>query len=390
MEPFVFHNATRIVFGRGTHSQVGTETVRHARRVLLLWGGGSAVRSGLLDRVQRSLDAAGVEHVGLGGVQPNPRLALVREGIETCRREGIGLVLAVGGGSVVDTAKAIAAGVPYSGDVWDFFERKARPAAALPVACVLTIPAAGSETSGSAVITREEGLLKRGLTCEQHLRPVFSILDPELTCTLPAQATAIGAADMMSHAMERYFTNSREVDLSDRLCEAVMSSVRRNLTRVLADLSDVDARAELMWTGTQAHSDLVGMGRIGDWASHGIEHELSAIYDLPHGAGLAIVFPAWMRAVRAHDPLRFAQWAHRVWDVEADFAAPEAMALEGIRRLEEFYRSSGLPVRLGEAGIGDDRLEEMADKATASGTRTLGNFVRLDRDAVLRILRSAL
>jgi alcohol dehydrogenase len=390
MDSFVFHNATKIIFGRGAESQVGAETARRSKKVLLHWGRGSAERSGLLGRVKASLRSAGVSFVDLPGAQPNPRLSLAREGIELCRKEGLDFILAVGGGSVIDSAKAIAAGAPYAGDVWDFFEGKARPAAALKVACVLTIPAAGSETSGSAVITKEEGLLKRGLTCDEFLRPAFAVMNPELTCTLSARDTAIGAADIMAHVMERYFTNTREVDLSDRLCEAVMSAARRNLPRVLADLADVDARSELMWTGTQAHSDLIGMGRVGDWASHDIEHELSAIYDVPHGAGLAVVFPAWMKQVYRHDAPRFAQWAHRVWEVEADFEHPEAMALEGVRRLEDFYRRCGLPVRLGELGIGADRLAEMARKATGSGARKLGNFVKLDEAAVLEILKSAL
>ncbi len=390
MDSFVFHNATKIIFGRGAEEKVGAETARYASKVLLHWGRGSAERSGLIGRVKASLKAAGVGFVELPGAQPNPRLSLVREGIDLCRREGIGFILAVGGGSVIDSAKAIAAGAPYAGDVWDFYEGNARPAAALRVACVLTIPAAGSETSGSTVITKEEGLRKKGLTCDEFLRPAFAVMNPELTCSLSAKDTAIGAADIMAHVMERYFTNTREVDLSDRLCEAVMSSVRRNLPRVLADLSDVDARAELMWTGTQAHSDLIGMGRVGDWASHDIEHELSAAYDVPHGAGLAVVFPAWIKHAYRHDAARFAQWAHRVWEVEADFSRPEAMALEGIRRLEDFYRRCGLPVRLGELGIGPDRLAEMARKATGEGSRKLGNFVKLDEAAILEILKSAL
>jgi alcohol dehydrogenase YqhD (iron-dependent ADH family) len=390
MESFTYHNATKIIFGQGTESRVGVETAAISTKILLHWGMGSVQRSGLLDRVKASLKAAGVEWTELAGVQPNPRLALVEQGIKLCREGKLGLVLAVGGGSVIDSAKAIAAGVPYAGPVWDFYCGKARPAAALPVATVLTIPAAGSETSGSTVITNEDGLLKRGLTCDGHLRPVFSILNPQLTTTLSPKDTAVGAADIMAHVMERYFTNSRAVDYSDRLCEATMRSVVRNLPRVLAAPGDCDARAELMWTGTNAHSDLIGMGRVGDWASHGIEHELSGIYDIAHGAGLAIVFPAWMKFVLAHDPGRFAQWANRVWDVEADFGQPEDCGREGIRRLEDFYRSCGLPVRLGELGIGADRLAEMAAKATDGGRHTLGNFVKLDQAAVLAILKLAL
>ncbi|HTH13389.1 MAG TPA: iron-containing alcohol dehydrogenase, partial [Spirochaetia bacterium] len=245
MDNFVFHNATKILFGRGTEAQVGAETKRHASKVLLHTGMGSVKRSGLFDRVTKSLAEAGVEYVELAGAQPNPRLSLVRQGIQICRDQKIGFILALGGGSVIDSAKAIAAGVPYQGDVWDFYEGKASPRAALPVGVVLTIPAAGSETSGSTVITKEEGGFKRGLTSEEFLRPVFSILNPELTATLPVYETAVGAADIMSHVMERYFTNTRNVDYSDRLCEATMKGVVRNLPPVLARPQDYDARAEL-------------------------------------------------------------------------------------------------------------------------------------------------
>ena len=389
MDNFVFHNATKILFGRGTEAQVGAETKRHASKVLLHTGMGSVKRSGLFDRVTKSLAEAGVEYVELAGAQPNPRLSLVRQGIQICRDQKIGFILALGGGSVIDSAKAIAAGVPYQGDVWDFYEGKASPRAALPVGVVLTIPAAGSETSGSTVITKEEGGFKRGLTSEEFLRPVFSILNPELTATLPVYETAVGAADIMSHVMERYFTNTRNVDYSDRLCEATMKGVVRNLPPVLARPQDYDARAELMWLGTQAHSDLIGMGREGDWASHGIEHEISGIYDVPHGAGLAVVFPAWMKHVYKHDVDRFCQWAVRVWNVEMDHKNPEKTALEGIARLEGFYLSCGLPVTLAGLGVPTDRLGEMADKATGKGRWTLGSFVKLDRNAVLDILTLA-
>jgi alcohol dehydrogenase YqhD (iron-dependent ADH family) len=390
MDSFVFRNATKIIFGKGSEAQVGAETAALGCKVLLLSGMGSVQRSGLLDRVKNSLSQAGVVWVEFAGIQPNPRLLPVQECIKICRANQVGLVLAVGGGSVIDTAKAIAAGVPYEGDVWDFFDGKATVKAALAVACILTIPAAGSESSGSAVITREEGLLKRGLTSEAFLRPVFSILNPELTTTLPVKDTAIGGADMMSHVMERYFTNSSEVDYSDRLCEATMRSIIHNLPRVLVEPQNYAARAEIMWSGTLAHNDLIGMGREGDWASHGIEHELSAIYDIPHGTGLAIIFPAWMKYVYRHDVARFAQWATRVWGVEANFSQPEITALEGIRRLEAFYTSCGLPVTLKEVEIGEDRLTEMASKATAMGTQSIGSFVKLDQSAVLAILKLAL
>jgi alcohol dehydrogenase YqhD (iron-dependent ADH family) len=389
MDNFTYQNATKILFGKGMEAQVGAETKRHATKVLLHTGMGSVKRSGLFDRVVASLKAAGVEYVELSGVQPNPRLALVQKGIELCRSQKIGFILAVGGGSVIDSAKAIAAGVPYSGDVWDFFDGKAQPGAALPLGCVLTIPAAGSETSGSTVVTKEEGGFKRGLTSNEYLRPAFAILNPELTTTLPVYETAVGAADIMAHVMERYFTNTTHVDFSDRLCEAVLKGVIRNLPIVLARPNDYDARAELMWLGTQAHSDLIGLGREGDWASHGIEHELSGLYDVPHGAGLATVFPAWMKYVYRHDLARFAQFAVRVWNVEMDHRNPEKTALEGIAKLQGFLSSCGLPTSLGELKVPNDKLEVMADKATGGNRWKLGSFVKLDRNAVHEILKIA-
>jgi len=389
MDNFVYHNATKILFGKGTEAQVGAETKRYNTKVLVHTGQGSVKRSGLFDRVVKSLKAAGVEFVELAGVQPNPRLGLVQQGIQLCRDHKIGFILAVGGGSVIDSSKAIAAGVAYAGNVWDFYEGKATPQAALPVGCVLTIPAAGSETSGSTVITKEEGGFKRGLTSTEFLRPVFAVLDPELTATLPVFETAVGAADIMSHVMERYFTNTANVDYSDRLCEATMRGVIRNLPIVLARPHDYDARAELMWLGTQAHSDLIGMGREGDWASHDIEHELSGLYDVPHGAGLATVFPAWMKHVYRHDLARFNQWAVRVWNVEQDYKNPEKTALEGIAKLQGFYTSCGLPTSLSELKVPDDKLEVMADKATSGNRRTVGKFVKLDRDGVLAVLKLA-
>lgn len=389
MDNFVFQNATKIVFGKGTESQTGVETKRHAAKVLLHTGMGSVKRSGLFDRVTASLKASGVEFVELSGVQPNPRLGLVRQGIQLCRDQKLKFILAVGGGSVLDSAKAIAAGVPYAGDVWDFYEGRAWPQAALPIGCVLTIPAAGSETSGSSVITKEEGGFKRGLTSNDYLRPVFAILNPELTTTLPVYETAVGASDIMAHVLERYFTNTTHVDFSDRLCEAVLKGVIRNLPMVLARPLDYDARAELMWLGTQAHSDLIGMGREGDWASHDIEHELSGLYDVPHGAGLATVFPAWMKYVYRHDLARFCQFAVRVWGVEMDHKNPEKTALEGIAKFQGFLSSCGLPTSLSQLGVPTDRLGVMADKATAGNRRKLGNFVKLDASAVLEILKLA-
>lgn len=386
MENFVFHNATKIIFGKGTEEQVGQEVKQYTDRVLLHYGGGSIKKTGLYDKIMKSLAEAGVTVHELGGVKPNPRVDLVREGVRICREKGIDFILAVGGGSVIDSAKAIAIGVPYAGDVWDFYTRKAKVESALSVGVVLTIPAAGSETSGASVITNEEGYYKRDVA-SNVLRPKFAILNPELTFTLSPYQTACGVADIMAHIMERYFTNTENVDLTDRLCEGTLKTVIYNTPIVIQDPRNYAARAEIMWAGTVAHNDLLGTGRVEDWASHMIEHEISGIYDVPHGAGLAVVFPAWMKYVYRHNINRFAQFAVRVWNVEPDFASLEKTALAGIERLKEYFRSIGLPVTLKELGIPDDRLEEMAAKCTERGP--VGNFVKLDKEDVLNILKMA-
>ena len=388
MENFDFRNPTKIIFGKGTETRVGAETAAYAKKVLLHFGGGSVVASGLLDRVKASLKAAGVEWVELGGVKPNPRLSLVYEGVRLCKEKGLGLVLAVGGGSVIDSAKAIAMGAVMEGDVWDYYLGKGAPTAALPVATVLTIPAAGSESSTGTVITKEEGALKRAVNSEL-LYPRFSILNPELAFTLPKFQVACGAADIMAHLMERYFTNVEHVEFTDRLLEATMKTIALQAPKVLENPKNYDAWAEFMWAGTIAHNNLLNTGRVGDWASHDIEHEISGIYDVAHGAGLAVVFPAWMKHVMKVDLTRFAQWAVRVWNVEMDYRNPEAVALEGVRRLENFYHAMGLGTRLSDLGIGKDRLDEMAKKATDGDKRTVGNFVKLDSAAVKKIYELA-
>ncbi len=388
MENFVFQNPTKILFGRGTENQVGCEASRYAKKILLHYGSGSIKSSGLYERITRSLSDAGVEYTELPGVKPNPRLSLVNEGIRICREKGIGLILAVGGGSVIDSSKAIAMGVPYQGDVWDFFVGKAELKGTLPVGTVLTIPAAGSEASTASVITNENGWLKRGFNSDL-IYPRFSILNPELAFTLPKCQIACGVSDIMAHLMERYFTNTLRVELTDRLIEATLKTVIHNGPLVLAKPDDYDAWAEIMWAGTVAHNNLLNTGRIGDWASHDIEHEISGIYDVAHGAGLSVVFPAWMKYLYKHDIARFSQYATRVWNVDYSFRTPEESVLEGIKRLENFYRSSGLPVCLRDLSIGNDRLEEMADKCTNSGKTAVGNFVKLNKDDVYNILKLA-
>ncbi|MDR1001050.1 MAG: iron-containing alcohol dehydrogenase [Clostridiales bacterium] len=389
MQNFEFLNPTRIIFGEGREGQVGEWTAKYGKKVLLHYGGGSIKKSGLYDKIVESLKSSNVDFIELGGVQPNPRLALAQRGIELARAEKVDFVLAVGGGSTIDSAKAISIGVPYSGNVWDFYAGKAQAQAALPIGVVLTIPAAGSESSNSSVITNEDGMLKYGLNTDVFV-PKFAILNPELTFTLPAYQTAAGATDMLAHVMERYFTNTTNVDLSDKLCEALMKSITKNAPNAIAEPENYDARAEVMWCGTLAHNNLVGMGRVGDWASHAIEHELSALFDIAHGAGLAIIFPAWMKYVYKHDIQRFCQFAVNVFGVEHNFAYPEKSALEGIERLELFFKKIGMPTHLTEANLPDveANIRLMAKKAASRGS--LGQFVKLDAEAIEKIYHIAL
>lgn len=353
---------------------------------MLHYGKSSIKQSGLYDRVVASLNEAGVAFVELGGVKPNPNVTLVREGVALCRREGVDIILAVGGGSAIDSAKAIAMGVPYEGDVWDFFTRKAELKVALPVCTILTIAAAGSESSDSTVISQDEGQFKYGFG-SPLIYPVFSILNPELTMTLPPFQIACGVADMSAHLFERYFTQTSGTDLSDRLIEGTLRSINLYGARAVAYPSDYEARAEVMWAGTLAHNNLFGMGRQSDWASHGIEHEISAIYDVAHGAGLAVVFPAWMRHVYKRNIGRFAQFARRVWDVDYADDQAERAALEGIERQKAFFSSLGLPVTLQQLGVPGERIEEMAGKAVLRGE--IGGFMRLKKEDVSAILNLA-
>ncbi|MCH3965988.1 MAG: iron-containing alcohol dehydrogenase [Clostridium sp.] len=388
MENFTFKNATEIIFGRNTENLVGKKVREYTDKVLFCYGGGSIKRSGLYERVVNSLRENEIEFIELPGIKPNPRLSLVRDGIRLCRENDIKFVLAVGGGSVVDTAKAISVGVPYKRDVWNFYIGKAIVKESLPVGVIITLPATGSEASNSSVITNEDGWFKKGLNSE-YIRPAFSIMNPELTFTLPAYQTACGAADIMAHVMERYFTNVKHVDFTDRLCEAALRTVINNAEIVLKEPENYDARAEIMWTGTIAHNDLLSTGRIGDWGSHKIEHELSGLYDISHGAGLSIIFPAWMKYVYKQDLNRFVQFAVRVWDVDLAYDSYDKIALEGINRMTKFFSKMGLPVTLKEAKIGYDRFEEMADKCTVEDNITVGQFVKLKKQDVMNILELA-
>lgn len=389
MNSFNFLSPTEFVFGKEREKECGKYVRKYGgSKVLIHYGSGSVVRSGLLDRVKQSLDAEDIPFVLLGGVMPNPRDVLVYEGIALCKKEKVDFILAVGGGSVIDSAKAIAMGIPYDGDFWDFYSGKAQIRSAVSVGTVLTIAAAGSEGSGDSVITKEEGMLKRGAGSE-FIRPKFSVMNPELTCTLPAYQTACGATDIMAHVFERYFTNTTEVEITDRLCEAVLITMVKETPRVIADPNNYDARANIMWAGTVAHNGIVGVGREQDWNSHGIEHELSGLYDCAHGAGLAVIMPAWMEFVMHHNPMRFAQMANRVFGVPMNFENPEETAAKGIYAFRSFLRAIGMPINFEELGAREEDIPVLVDKFGLGEDGRTGGFVKLSSADVASIYKLA-
>lgn len=388
MNNFTFYSPTYFVFGKDEENHTGSYVRRFGgTKVLIHYGGGSVIRSGLLDRIRLSLKNEGIEYIELGGVKPNPRSGLVYEGIELCKKEHIDFILAVGGGSTIDSSKAIAAGAVYDGDFWDFYQGKLVEKA-LPIGTVLTIAAAGSEGSPDSVITLENGMLKRGATGE-GFRPKFSILNPALTQTLPAYQTAAGITDIMAHLFERYFTNTKEVETTDRMIEGLLMAMIHEGPRVIADPDNYDARANIMWAGMVAHNNCCGVGRDQDWASHDIEHELSAIYDCTHGAGLAVVVPAWMTYNMKHDVMRFAQLANRVWGCPMDFQNPERTALQGIESFRSFLKSIGMPSNFEELGAKEEDIPKMAHTACYGNGRTgtIGGFVKLDEHDVTEIYK---
>lgn len=388
MENFNFYSPTEFVFGRDREKECGKYVKKFGgSKVLLHYGSSSAKKSGLLDRVISSLKAESIGYVELGGVKPNPHDSLVYKGIEICKKENIDFILAVGGGSVIDSSKAIAMGVKYNGDFWDFYSGKASPSVALPIGTVLTIAAAGSEGSGDSVITKEEGMLKRGASGD-CIRPKFSVLNPQLTCTLPAYQTACGATDIMAHIFERYFTNTTEVEVTDRLCEALLMTMIKETPRVIADPTNYQARANIMWAGMVAHNNIVGVGREQDWNSHGIEHELSALYDCAHGAGLAVIMPAWMEYVMNHNVMRFAQVATRVWGCKMNFANPEETAIEGIKRFRLFLSSIGMPVNFEQLGAKASDIPTLV-KTFGIGDGETGGFVHLKASDIENIYKIA-
>lgn len=391
MENFTFYSPTFFAFGKDTENQVG-EYVKQfgGSKVLVHYGGSSAKKSGLLDRVEASLKKEGIPYVMLGGVKPNPRSGLVYEGIELCKKEGVDFVLAVGGGSVIDSSKAIAAGVVYDGDFWDFYSGKWIEEA-LPVGTILTIAAAGSEGSPDSVITKEEGMFKRGAS-GNAIRPKFSILNPALTETLPPHQTAAGATDIMAHLYERYLTNTKDVEVTDRLIEGLLLTMRHEAPRVIANPHNYEARANIMWAGMVAHNHICGVGRSQDWNSHVIEHELSALYDCAHGAGLAVTMPAVFKYVMNHDVNRFAKVATRVWGCEMDFDHPEVTALEGINAFQNFLISLGMPKNFEELGAKEEDIPKLAEICCRGDGRdgTISGFVTLTEEDVQNIYRMML
>ena len=388
MQNFNFYSPTYFRFGKDTENTTGELVKRFGgNKVLIVYGGGSAERSGLLGRVRKSLEAEGIGYVELGGVKPNPRSGLVYEGIDLARKEGIDFVLAVGGGSTIDTSKAIAAGVLYDGDFWDFYCGK-RIEEALPVGTILTIAAAGSEGSPDSVITNEDGMFKRGASGDA-IRPRFSILNPALTQTLPPYQTAAGVTDILAHLHERYLTNTKDVEVTDRLIEGLMLTMVHEGPRVIADPDDYEARANIMWAGMMAHNNSCGVGRTQDWNSHNIEHELSALYDCAHGAGLAVTMPAVFRYVYKRDVMRFAKLAVRVWGCQMDFDDPESTALAGIAALENYLRSIGMPLSFAEIGAKEEDIPKLVEALCYGNGRngSISGFVTLTAEDCTNIYK---
>ena len=391
MNNFTFYAPTLFAFGDGEERNTGSLVRRFGgTKVLLVYGSGSVKRNGAYDAVTASLQEAGLPWVELSGIQPNPRSGKVYEGIELVRREQIDFLLAIGGGSAIDTAKAIGFGVGYDGDFWDIFLHKSPIESCLPIGVVLTIAAAGSEGSGNCVITHEDGNRKWGCPATDLLRPKFAVMNPRYTSTLPPYQIASGAVDMMAHIFERYFTNTPDVGLTDNLCEALLKTILSAAPKALADPNDYAAHADLMWAGMLAHNNSCGVGRVQDWASHQMEHELSAFYDCAHGAGLAVILPAWMTFVMKQDVMRFARFAVNVMGCEMNFSHPEATAWEGIARLKDFFRQLDMPVTLEQVGAKAEDIPAMiAHRAARPGGFPFGGFVKIGPDEMEAILHLA-
>ena len=393
MEQFSYYTPTKVIFGKGVQSQVG-EVIRSYgyKKILLHYGSGSIKRSGLYDQIVASLHESGIEFVELGGVQPNPKLSLSRKAAQLCIDEQVEMILAVGGGSVLDSSKSAAAGAANRCDPWEFSSGARKLTKSLPVGAVLTISAAGSEMSNSCVITNEDGWLKRGFGSDLK-RPIFALMNPELTYTVSKYQTACGITDIMMHTLERYFCMNGDVALTDRLAEGLLKSVIEAGSIAIENPEDYAARATLMWASSLSHNGLTGNGRDYMMRCHQIEHELSGMYDrIAHGAGLAVIFPAWAKYIYKNEKAlpRFCQYATRVWGIEMDFEHPERTALKGIEATENYFKSIGMPVRLSELDVDDSKLEEMAEKCTFFGKRVLKDYMPLDKKEIIDIYRLAL
>lgn len=387
MQNFTFYNPTKLIFGKGQIDQLQKEIPQYGNKVLVVYGGGSIKRNGLYDKVMAQLDEMDAEVFELSGVEPNPRISTVRKGVDICRNEGIDFLLAVGGGSVIDCTKAIAAGAKYDGDAWDLVIKKAFASEALPFGTVLTLAATGSEMNAGSVITNWETNEKYGWGSPVTF-PKFSILDPENTYTVPRDQTVYGIVDMMSHVLEHYFHLEENTDFQDRMCESLLITIMETAPKLLENLESYEHRATILYSGTMALNGILNMGYRGDWATHNIEHAVSAVYDIPHGGGLAILFPNWMKHNLNVKPERFKQLAVRVFNVDPAGKTDEEAALEGIEKLREFWNSIGAPSRLADYDIDDSKLELMADKATINGE--FGNFAKLNHNDVMAIYRTSL
>ncbi|RSD27563.1 iron-containing alcohol dehydrogenase [Mesobacillus subterraneus] len=387
MDNFTFYNPTKLIFGKGQLEELKNEVPKYGKKVLLVYGGGSIKRNGLYDSVKKLLHEIGAEVSELPGVEPNPRLSTVHKGVKICKEEGIGFLLAVGGGSVIDCTKAIAAGAKYDGDAWDLVTKKAFATEALPFGTVLTLAATGSEMNAGSVITNWETNEKYGWGSPVTF-PQFSILDPVNTFTVPKDQTIYGIVDMMSHVFEHYFHLTENTEFQDRMCESLLLTVMEKAPKLLEDLENYEYRATILYAGTMALNGILNMGYRGDWATHNIEHAVSAVYDIPHGGGLAILFPNWMKHNLHVKPERFKTMAVRVFGVNPDGKTDEEAGLEGIEKLREFWNSIGAPSRLADYEIDDSKIELMADKAMINGE--FGNFAKLNREDVLEIYRMSL
>ena len=391
MNNFQYYTPTKVVFGKDTETQAGALVKEwKGTKVLIHYGRGSVERSGLLKRVCASLEEAGIPYVTLGGAMPNPRMGLVYEGIELCKKEGVDFVLGVGGGSAIDSAKAISYGVKYDGDIWDLYKTKTAPRDALPIGVIVTIAATGSEMSNSSVMTNENGWIKRGLSTDLG-RPKFAIMNPELTYTLPEYQTMSGCVDIIMHTLERYFSHEMDTELVDGMAESLVRTVMRQAKILLKDPYNYNARAEVMWAGSLSHNGLTGCGRKGDWASHQLEHELGGMFDVAHGAGIAAVWGSWARYVYKDDIPRFAKFAVNIMGVPYDFAEPEKTVLAGIEAMEDFFRTIHMPTSISELGVDlkDEQIPELAYKCTYMGKRTIGGIRKLEQADMEAIYRMA-